>query len=73
MVNIKTLKHCENLLYVSSEIKQYLENTIVKLYEWHWASFPNGNCYKLKKNKDDVIITSYRQIPSHKDISTVAN
>ena len=33
MVSIKALKHCENLLYVSSEIKQYLENTIVRFYE----------------------------------------
>ena len=55
MVSIKTLKHCENLLYVSSEIKQYLENTIVKFYEWHWASFPSGNCNKLKKLKIIVI------------------
>ena len=30
MVNIKTLKHCENLLKVSSEIKQYVKNMTVK-------------------------------------------
>ena len=30
MVNIKTLNHCENLIKVSSEIKQYVKNTIVK-------------------------------------------
>ena len=30
MVNIKTLKHCENLLKVSNEVKQYVKNTIVK-------------------------------------------
>ena len=28
--NIKTLKHCENLLRVSNEIKQYVKNMIVK-------------------------------------------
>ena len=28
MVNIKTLKYFENLLKVSSEIKQYVKNTI---------------------------------------------
>ena len=30
MVNIKTLKHCENFLEVSSELKQYVKNTKVK-------------------------------------------
>ena len=30
VLNIKTLKHCENLLKVSNEIKQYVKNTIVK-------------------------------------------
>ena len=30
MVNIKTLKHRENLLKVSNEIKQYVNNAIVK-------------------------------------------
>ena len=29
-VKIKTLKHCENLLKVSNEIKQYVKNTIVR-------------------------------------------
>ena len=33
MVKIKTLKHCENLLKVSNEIKQYVEFTIVKSHE----------------------------------------
>ena len=28
-VKIKTLKHCENLLKVSNEIKQYVKNAIV--------------------------------------------
>ena len=30
LLNIKTLKHCENLLNVSNEIKQHAKNTIVK-------------------------------------------
>ena len=30
MVNIKTLKHCEKLMKLSKEIKQYVKNTIVK-------------------------------------------
>ena len=30
MVNIKTLKHYENMLKFSNEIKQYVKNTIVK-------------------------------------------
>ena len=30
MLKIKTLKHCENLLKVSNEIKQYVTNAIVK-------------------------------------------
>ena len=29
MLKIKTLKHCENLLKVSNEIKQYVKNAIV--------------------------------------------
>ena len=30
MVNIKTLKHCENLLKVRNETKQCVKNTTVK-------------------------------------------
>ena len=30
MVNIKTLKHCEKLAHCSNELKQHVENTIVK-------------------------------------------
>ena len=30
MLKIKTLKHCENLLKVRNEIKQFVKNTIVK-------------------------------------------
>ena len=30
MVNIKTLKHCENLLKTSIELKQYVKYAIVK-------------------------------------------
>ena len=41
MLTIKTWKHCENLLKVSNEIKQYVKNTIVRPHEWLWVSFPN--------------------------------
>ena len=30
MLKIKTLKHCENSLKVSNEIKEYTKNTIVR-------------------------------------------
>ena len=30
MLMIKTLKHCENLLKVRNEIKQYVDNTIFR-------------------------------------------
>ena len=33
MVKIETLKHCENLLKVSNEIKQYVKFAIVKSHE----------------------------------------
>ena len=33
MVKIKTLKHCEHLLKVSNEIKQYVKFTTVKSHE----------------------------------------
>ena len=39
MVNIKTLKHCENLLKVNNEIKQYVKNTTVKSYLMTWSKF----------------------------------
>ena len=32
MLKIKTLKHCENLLKVSNEVKQYKKNTIARSY-----------------------------------------
>ena len=32
MVNIKTLKHCKNLLKVSNETKQNVTNTTIKSY-----------------------------------------
>ena len=31
MLKIKTLKHCENLLKVSNEIKQYVEISLLDL------------------------------------------
>ena len=34
MLKIKTLKHCENLLRVSSEIKQYVKNTKIPLLDF---------------------------------------
>ena len=76
MVNIGTLKHCENFLKFSNEIKQYVKYTIIKSHAWPWASFPNGNCNKMIKIKNDVIITTYRQISKHPIglvIGTVAN
>ena len=30
MEDITTLRHCENLLKVSNEMKQYVKNTIIK-------------------------------------------
>ena len=33
MVNIRTLKNCENLLKVSNEIKQYVKNKIVNSHQ----------------------------------------
>ena len=42
MVNLKTLKYCENLLTVSSEIKQYVKNTIVKSHNGIDEVFPMG-------------------------------
>ena len=59
--NIKTLKHCENLLRVSNEIKQYVKNMIVKS-QCLWASFPIAKSNKIIKTKNDVIITTYWQI-----------
>ena len=32
MLKIKTLKHCENLLKVSNEIKQYVKIQLLNLY-----------------------------------------
>ena len=32
MLKIKTLKHSENLLKVSSEIKQYVKDTIARFH-----------------------------------------
>ena len=33
MLKIKTLKHCENLLKVNNEIKQYVKYTIFTFHE----------------------------------------
>ena len=46
MVNIKTLKHCENLLRVSNEIKQHVKNTIVKSINDIEKVFPMGIAIK---------------------------
>ena len=32
MVNIKTLKHCENLLKVSNKINYYVKNMTINAY-----------------------------------------
>ena len=61
MVKIKFLKHYENLLQVKNEV-EYVKNTIVKSDYVRWASFPNGNCNKITKIKNDAIITTYKQI-----------
>ena len=59
MLKIKTLKHCENLLKVSNEIKQYVKNTIVKPLLINLSKFSQ---YKIIKIKNDVVITTSRQI-----------
>ena len=40
MLKIKTLKHRENLLKVSNEIKQYVKNTIVRSHNDFEQVFP---------------------------------
>ena len=51
-IKIKTIKHCENLLKASNE--QYVKNAIV--------INSNFSQYKIIKIKNDVVITTYRQI-----------
>ena len=40
MSKIKILKHCENLLKASNEIKQYVKNTILDLINDFQQVFP---------------------------------
>ena len=42
-MNIKTSKHCENLLRVSNKLKQYVKYRIVKSHE---NVFPMGTAIK---------------------------
>ena len=58
MLKIKTLKHCKNLLKVSYEIKQYVKSTIVRSH----MTLGKFLQYKIIKIKNDVIITTYRQM-----------
>ena len=57
MVDIKTLKHYENLLKASSETKQYVKNKTITI-----ATFPNENCNEIMKIKNNVVRKTYRQI-----------
>ena len=40
MLKIKISKHCENLIKVSNEIKQYVKNTIVRSHYCFEQIFP---------------------------------
>ena len=62
IVNIETLKHCQSGLKINNGIKQCVKYTIVKTHEWQWTSFPKGNCDKIIKIKNYIVITTYRQI-----------
>ena len=55
---IKTLKHCENLLKVSNEIKQYVKIQLLDRIN----DFEQVFQYKIKKIKNDVVVTTQRQI-----------
>ena len=46
MVNVKTLKPCENLIKFSSEIKQYKKNTTVNLINDFEQGFLMGTAIK---------------------------
>ena len=59
MVNIKTLKHSENLLKVSNVIKQYVKMQLLNLIN---ATFPNESCNKIMKIKNDAFRTTYRKL-----------
>ena len=59
MLKIKTLKHCENLLKVSNEIKQYCKKYDYQILLMNLSKFSQ---YEIIKIKNDVVITTYRQI-----------
>ena len=46
MENTKTLKHCENLLKVSNEIKQYVKIRLLNLVNDIEQVFPMGTAIK---------------------------
>ena len=48
MVNIKTLKHCENLLKVSKAIKKYVKLWLLNLINDIKKVFPMGTAAILK-------------------------
>ena len=45
-LNIKTLIHCENLLKVSKEIKQYIKMRLLNLINNIEQNFPRGTAVK---------------------------
>ena len=51
MVNIKTLKHSENLHKVNNEIKQFVQNAGCQISLMALSKFPYENCNKTIKNK----------------------
>ena len=59
MLKVKTLKHCENLLKVSNEIKQYCKKYDYQILLMNLSKFSQ---YEIIKIKNDVVITTYRQI-----------
>ena len=60
MANTETSKHCDNLLKVRSEIKQYVKNTTVKSLNDLILNLINENCNKITKIKTKVVVTTYR-------------
>ena len=64
MVNINTLKHYGKLGHSQKWNKTTYKNAIIKSHYWLWASFPTGNCNKIIKFKNDIVITAYRKVHS---------
>ena len=61
-MNIKTLKYFENELKVSNEIKQYVKIQFLNLINDIDEIFSNGDCNKIKKIENYVVIITYRQV-----------